>query len=365
MKIVYVSSLIGNQSSGGGAVSYANFLGIKSVFSSISIINLNELTEHKIRLNALSKLTVLYHSLFKYSAGLSPKKEKVVLGLREVLEADYIWLDGSLFGQLAKKLKILFPEKKIVTFFHNVEFDFMSTLGESRGALYNYIVKSSCYNESMSIQYSDHLVTLSSSDSNRILELYGRAADLILPVTFTSLNTEFDEVINNNNDILFVGSDFPPNVEALGFLCEKVMPFVSRKLVVVGKGMEKYKLKYNTHNVEIIGFVDDVSEFYQNSNIVVTPIFSGAGMKVKVAEALNHGKVVLGTNFSFVGYSNYNKEENFLIKAETSSEYIKLLSSNFPSYSVHAKKYFEDHFSLNCTVRKIKEYFNADLSGNF
>lgn len=54
--------------------------------------------------------------------------------------------------------------------------------------------------------------------------------------------------------------------------------------------------------VEVVGFVNDLSEYYAKAQFVIAPIFDGSGMKTKVAEALMHGKRVVGTPDAFVGY---------------------------------------------------------------
>jgi hypothetical protein len=354
--MVYISSHIGDDKSGGGVVSSANYYAIKKIFPSISVIDINKVSDKPFKNRFLSKGLTLLHSLFNYSAGLSPKILKAIVNSEDVSKSDCIWIDGSLFGILNELLKIKYPSIKIITFFHNVEFDFMSSLGAKRGRFYSYIVKSSCYNESLAIKYSDYIFTLSSSDSNRLKILYNRSSDLVLPVTFESVDIS-GPCKNTSTDMLFVGSDFPPNVEAIKYLSDKVMPFVNKKLVVVGKGMEKYRGLYNAHNIEIIGFVDDISEYYKKCNIVLTPIFSGAGMKVKVAEALNFGKVVIGTPFSFIGYDDNGNTDSFLIKADNASDYITLISSTYPDYSSLAKSYFDTNYSSQYIERKLRNFF--------
>ena len=45
------------------------------------------------------------------------------------------------------------------------------------------------------------------------------------------------------------------------------------RLVVVGKGMEELKNKYSRTNVELIGTVENIDEYYYRFKVVVCPIF--------------------------------------------------------------------------------------------
>jgi hypothetical protein len=359
MKVLYISTIVGDLNSGGGVVSGANHNAIKQCkkISSLKTIKIGSPVSEKSVV--YSRIITLFYSIFNYATGLYPKALKEILNSKDLSECDYVWVDGSLLGKLNKLIKDKYPEKKIITFFHNVEFDFWSDLGKKRGRAYKLIVNSCCNNEKLAVCNSDYIFTLTNSDSERLKNLYGRGTDLVLPVTFKSKNSVMQAQAEKTSDMLFVGSDFPPNVEALEFLFKKVMPFTDRKLIVVGKGMEKYRNTFQRDNIEVIGFVDDVSEYYEKCNIVLTPIFSGAGMKVKVADALNSGKIVIGTSFSFIGYDALGETDKFLFIAETASDYLNTFELKHPSYSCEAKKFFEKQLSSACIEEKMNGFFKA------
>ena len=57
-------------------------------------------------------------------------------------------------------------------------------------------------------------------------------------------------------------------------------------------------------NVRVIGEVASLAPWYAGARAVIAPIFEGSGMKTKVAEALMHGKKVIGTPEAFAGYED-------------------------------------------------------------
>ena len=64
------------------------------------------------------KITLLKNSIFKEAHGFTKHiLQKIDYNIGGI---EYIWLDGSLYGTLAKIIKQKY-HKKIITFFHNVE----------------------------------------------------------------------------------------------------------------------------------------------------------------------------------------------------------------------------------------------------
>ena len=75
------------------------------------------------------------------------------------------------------------------------------------------------------------------------------------------------------------------------------------RVCIVGKGMEEIRAELEIPGkVEVIGSVENLGEWYKQARFVIAPIFDGSGMKTKVAEALMHGKKVVGTPEAFSGY---------------------------------------------------------------
>lgn len=53
--------------------------------------------------------------------------------------------------------------------------------------------------------------------------------------------------------------------------------------------------------VQLMGYVDDLEEFYHAVDLVIAPMLMGSGLKVKVVEALSFGLPVIGTSKAFEG----------------------------------------------------------------
>ncbi|MCG2574276.1 glycosyltransferase [Acinetobacter sp. ME22] len=114
-------------------------------------------------------------------------------------------------------------------------------------------------------------------------------------------------------DALYVGSISNFNVGGIAWFLEEVLPLIKKqipefKLTIagnVGKSKDVDWDKYGD-NIKVVGRVDDLSYYYSNSCIVIAPILGGAGMKIKVVEALSYEKAIVGTPKAFDGITYPN-----------------------------------------------------------
>jgi glycosyltransferase involved in cell wall biosynthesis len=104
--------------------------------------------------------------------------------------------------------------------------------------------------------------------------------------------------------LLFLASDHIHNVRGLTHFISSCLPDIVKeipevKLIVAG-GVCKH-VKCAHPNVELIGSVSDLEYFYGLGNLVINPVFSGTGIKIKSMEALAFGKVVVAHSHTIEG----------------------------------------------------------------
>jgi glycosyltransferase involved in cell wall biosynthesis len=101
--------------------------------------------------------------------------------------------------------------------------------------------------------------------------------------------------------LIFTGSmAFPPNARGALWFIEKVMPLLLERrqdirFVVAGQDPGPELLAKASQYVEITGPVPEITDEIARSQVYVAPIFSGAGFRNKVVEALISGAYVIGT----------------------------------------------------------------------
>lgn len=108
----------------------------------------------------------------------------------------------------------------------------------------------------------------------------------------------------------FIGSfSHPPNIEAVEFICKEIAPRFKPSdvtFVLAGRNPPEHLLKQAPSNVKFLGFVEHLSDFYDSVDIIVAPLFSGGGIKIKVAEALLHSKAIVTTAIGAEGLDLQN-----------------------------------------------------------
>lgn len=105
------------------------------------------------------------------------------------------------------------------------------------------------------------------------------------------------------------------------------------------------------HNVTYLGYTNNPYPIIANSILLVSPLFSGAGVKVKVVEALACGTPVLGTEMSFEGIDSCFKK--FMLDAENAADFVKTINRLVIPLSERQK--FKDEF--------LREYHNQSMLG--
>jgi glycosyltransferase involved in cell wall biosynthesis len=126
--------------------------------------------------------------------------------------------------------------------------------------------------------------------------------------TLLSSSFEHPVITANSPTVLFVGNfAYEPNVDAALYFCRDIFPLILKdvpnvKLFLVGNAppSEICSLRSNRH-IEVSGLVDSLIPFYKHADVVVCPLRIGGGVKVKVLEALGHGKAIVSTSIGAQG----------------------------------------------------------------
>jgi glycosyltransferase involved in cell wall biosynthesis len=103
------------------------------------------------------------------------------------------------------------------------------------------------------------------------------------------------------NKVGFIASfGHPPNRESLQFLLSDIAPRVYARMPevefsIAGREPPEALVRLAPSNCNFLGYVDSLQGFYDSCGVIVAPLLSGGGVKIKVAEALCYGKPVVTT----------------------------------------------------------------------
>ncbi len=104
--------------------------------------------------------------------------------------------------------------------------------------------------------------------------------------------------------VLFVGSNTAPNITGLRWFLDRAWPQVraavaGARLRVAGSVCKV--IGAVPEGVELLGIVPDLVPEYRKAAVVISPLLAGSGLKIKLIEALGHGKAVVVTRVTLQG----------------------------------------------------------------
>lgn len=147
------------------------------------------------------------------------------------------------------------------------------------------------------------------------------------PVALNLENYHHDYKLSPNKSVGYIGSmDWRPNIEGVDWFLEQVWPSILQlgsgiTFHLAGKNIpDSYRFLANDH-VIIEGRVDNAMEFIARQHVMIVPLHSGSGMRVKIIEAMALGKCVIATSIAAEGI-NYHHDRDILI-ADSSDHFYK------------------------------------------
>jgi polysaccharide biosynthesis protein PslH len=270
------------------------------------------------------------------------------LGLRLASQPpECVVIDGSNLGRLARLAKRALGPVPVLTFYHNIEARFFwDAVRASPSVRAVGVVIANAWAERLATRWSDRRIMLNDRDSKLLARHFGRSGTDILPMAlpdrYEASATQRPRPLSQPY-ALFVGGSFYANVEGMMWYAREIAPNAPLTTVVVGRGMEEHRERLEQYGgVKVVGPADDLGPWYAHAHVVVAPILSGSGMKTKTAEALMHGKPIIGTPEAFTGYEIGWTDR--LVECETGSDFLdalRIANGREPGFDPELRGHYE------------------------
>ena len=138
-----------------------------------------------------------------------------------------------------------------------------------------------------------------------------------------ALNTTgFDD----RSGVMFVGGfQHPPNVDAVEFYANEIWPLLKERCpnletYIIGSRMPDSLRKLGeSKGLKMLGFVEDLTPYYESCTLAIAPLRYGAGVKGKVNQALSFGLPVVGSAVAVEGMNLTHERE--VMVAETAEDF--------------------------------------------
>lgn len=287
------------------------------------------------------------------------KIKKILCGLKNNnYHPDTIILEWTNMVLLIEEIKKIYPNARIIGSEHDVSFlgayrKYKLALDKNKSVLkreYEKLKKK----EVNAIELCDYVFTQSKKDADLLIN-EGIDENKIIVISPYYHNMSCIKRQNINHNILFWGAMYrAENYEAAIWFINNVMPLLADtdvKFIVVGNRPPEILRKLSSEKVIVTGFVEDETSYFAQSMCFVSPLLTGAGIKVKVLEALSVGIPILTNDIGIEGI--YAKDCESFFYCKKPAEYaniIKMILKNkdlIEEMSYKQKKVIENYYDLD------------------
>lgn len=237
------------------------------------------------------------------------KYKSIYAFLPTLKSVDYIWFNGPLALNLFyKKLKNILPDTKFMydmVDIHFLRYKRAIEIEPTRISLKkNY--KHFFHLETVVAPQLDYIIAISDKEK----EVMGQYADRNKIITISNIHYPKIDIserksFSESKGIIFIGSIHEPNIDAVRYLYENIMPVVWKtnpeiEVSVIGNVADKLDLKLFP-KFKFLGFVENIEDLFMNSRIMVAPLRFGAGVKGKIGQAFEYFLPVITTDIGAEG----------------------------------------------------------------
>jgi glycosyltransferase involved in cell wall biosynthesis len=222
--------------------------------------------------------------------------------------------------------------------------------------------------ELQKLQEYDLLLAITNRDLAVFRELGFKRQGVVVPVGIDLSEYQpqaFD--FAGKPTLAFIGAlDWMPNQAGVDWFVKKVWPLLLRRFRqiefhVAGKNMPAWLRNRSAERLFFYGEVADAKAFINQHPVLVAPLFSGGGIKIKVLEGMALGRIVITTRIGMEGIPAEPGKD--ILLAESPEDFVRQLAWCFenteklPEMSRSARCFIGEHFDNERIAEKVVEVY--------
>lgn len=286
----------------------------------------------KTNINPLSAFLNLFtDQSYNVARFINKEYEKELIQVLNAETYDIIQFESIYTSPYLKTVR-KFSEARCLCRVHNIEFVIWQRLSENESNFlkrkYLELLTTRLKNFELDVlQKFDVLLPISKKEESYFIE---HQLNSCYYVPF-GVDTEvtLPKVQREQHSCFHIGSmDWAPNVEGVQWFLSNVWSEVQSELPAVtlylaGKNIPPSFFSKESERLHIVGEVEDMVQFSLEKNIMLVPLLSGAGIRIKILQAMSIGKTIISTSIGEEGIGALDQKE--IIIANTVEEFKKAL----------------------------------------
>jgi glycosyltransferase involved in cell wall biosynthesis len=217
---------------------------------------------------------------------------------------------------------------------HNILYDVWERVSQSekfvpRRYYLEFLTRRLKAYETEQINRFHKVFAISEPDRQNILKFGCEISLDVFPVALDFSQYKAEPPKTNFPTLFHLGSmDWAPNKEGIEWFLSEVWPDIEElnselRFYIAGKNMPKHLFDYDSDNVVVEGQVYDAVEFMNSKAIMIVPLLSGSGMRVKILEGMAMNKCIIATTIAAEGIQCEHGKD--ILLADTPDEFYRCI----------------------------------------
>jgi glycosyltransferase involved in cell wall biosynthesis len=260
---------------------------------------------------------------------------------------------------------------------HNIENDIWKNLYQNEKSIFKKIYLGVLYRrikrlEKKILNEYDFLIPITYSDAVVYQKLGNKKPLKVIQTGIPAVEMAQELKVRNKRKLYFIGSlDWLPNQEGILWFVKNVWPIIGHshshiEFHIAGRNApEGFSKLVHKPGIFFHGEVENAKEFANNYDIMIVPLLSGGGMRVKIVEAMSLGKVVVTTTIGAEGLDiipNYH-----VIVADNPSDFatgVEVLLGNtdfFIKLGENSIRFIKNNYTNRVLAKDLVSFYQANI----
>ncbi len=308
----------------------------------------------------------------------SRRFEQELIKLLQSCDFDIIQIEGlhmCLYIDVVRR----YSKARISLRAHNLEYLIWDRLAESehnplKRMYLEILTKRLLHFETKAIKKVDFLVPITENDAELFREMSTAARVFVCPAGLDMENYVIDKSKREWPGIFHLGAlNWMPNVQGIEWFLKEIWPELHKEhpdihFYIAGRNSPDWLNKLDKVGVVALGEVENAVQFINSKSIMVVPLLSGSGMRIKIIEGMALGKTIIATSIGAEGI-DYKDGKNILI-ADSPDEFVKVIKKciSNPGFASNigncARLLAESEYGNMGLVAKLSEFYQSYVNGD-
>jgi polysaccharide biosynthesis protein PslH len=216
------------------------------------------------------------------------------------------------------------------------------------------------------LNYVDGIASISDEDRQRFMDLGIRRRIKTIPFGIDLRNYPITPLDRSEISLFHIGAmDWGPNIEGIQWFLNKIWwrihdEFPQLKLYLAGRNMPMDEMPI-LPNVVYLGEVDNAIAFMQSKKIMIVPLLSAGGVRVKIIEGLAMQRAVISTSLGAEGLE-CEHQKNILL-ADTPEQWLDAISElitnedRIHELGVHGREHVKTYFDISGISKTLIDFY--------